>query len=62
MDDDERHEPEMWVCPACGESIPEEEDSGTLMNLGGVNSDEQPTWCEGCAGECGWMVEGYGVL
>lgn len=62
MDADERHEPEVWVCPACGETFTSDVDEGTLMNLGGVEWKDQPTWCEGCAGEVPYLVEGYGVI
>jgi hypothetical protein len=61
MDLDERHEPEMWVCPSCGE-VQDGEDEGVLMNLGGVGWEEQPTWCQGCAGEVHYLTEGFGVV
>ena len=66
MESDERHEdfaehntPALVKCPACEEDYPEDE--GTLMAVGGVEWEDQPHWCPGCAGECAWMVEGYGV-
>ena len=63
MDADERHDPEaLWVCGGCGETFHEDVDNGTSMCFGGIAWEDQPTYCEGCAGECGDYVEGHGVL